>query len=289
MRRSWLIVVVAAMLALGASALAGAQTKRKPAPAFDARNFSDPTRIDNKWFPLVPGTQFIMEGRANRGQGRLPHRLVFTVTDLTKVIDGVRTVVLWDRDFNAGQLVEGELAFHAQDDDGNVWNFGEYPEEYQGDAFVGAPDTWLSGLAKARAGVLMLGTPRVGTSTYLQGWAPDIEFADRAKVSKSGRRSCVPLKCFDHVLVIDEWNPVEPGAHQLKYYALGVGNIRVGAVGGSEKETLVLVDVVRLSPTALAEARAEALKLEARAYAVRGDLFSQTSHAEHLIEARQSP
>ena len=26
--------------------------------------------------------------------------------------------------------MEGELTFHAQDDEGKVWNFGEYPEEY---------------------------------------------------------------------------------------------------------------------------------------------------------------
>jgi len=99
---------------------------------FDPRNFSDPLRIDNAWSPLEPGMRFVYEGRANRGQGRLPHRVVFTVTDLTKTIDGVRTVVLWDRDFNGGRLREGELAFHAQDDDGTIWNMGEYPEEYEG-------------------------------------------------------------------------------------------------------------------------------------------------------------
>ena len=56
--------------------------------------------------------------------------MIFTVTDLTKEINGVRTVVLWDRDINAGKLLEGELAMWAQDDDGNVWLLGEYPEEY---------------------------------------------------------------------------------------------------------------------------------------------------------------
>src|SRR5687768_12049769 len=67
---------------------------------FDRRNFSDSTRIDNRWHPLVPGTQFVYEGESDRGQGRRPHQVIFTVTDLTKVINGVRTVVLWDRDIN---------------------------------------------------------------------------------------------------------------------------------------------------------------------------------------------
>src|SRR3954452_9343042 len=56
-------------------------------------NFSAPTRVDNRWHPLVPGTQFVFEGRANRGHGARPHRVIFTVTGLTKTIDGVAAVV----------------------------------------------------------------------------------------------------------------------------------------------------------------------------------------------------
>ena len=215
---------------------------------FDRRRFTHPTRVDNAWLPLVPGRQFVYVGRANRGDGRRPHRVVFTVTDLTKVIDGVRTRVIWDRDVNAGALREGELAFMAQDDDGNVWNFGEYPEEYVRGRFHGAPDTWIVGRAGARAGIGMRAHPRTRTSSYLQGLAPKIDFADRAKVVGTGGRTCVPGRCYRDVLEIDEWNPDEPGAHQSKFYAPGVGNVRVGAAGGDEQEVLVLARVKRLRP-----------------------------------------
>ena len=43
------------------------------------------------------------------------------------MINGVNAVVVWDRDFQNGELVEEELAFMAQDDAGNVWSLGEYP------------------------------------------------------------------------------------------------------------------------------------------------------------------
>jgi hypothetical protein len=44
---------------------------------FDPKgNFSAPTRVDNPWHPLAPGTQFVFEGRSNRGLGRLPHRVI---------------------------------------------------------------------------------------------------------------------------------------------------------------------------------------------------------------------
>src|SRR5919206_4423712 len=94
---------------------------------FDPRNFSDPLRIDNAWSPLEPGMRFVYEGRANRGQGRLPHRVVFTVTDLTKTIDGVRTVVLWDRDFNGGELREGGPALPPPGDQRTIWDIGGNP------------------------------------------------------------------------------------------------------------------------------------------------------------------
>jgi hypothetical protein len=249
---------------------------------FDRKKFSRSTTIDNQWTPLRPGMQFTFEGRANRGNGRVNHRVVFTITDLTKVIDGVRTVVLWDRDFNAGQIVETELAFFAQDDDGNVWLLGEYPEEWEDGEFSGAPDVWFSGVARARAGIMMRVDPQLGTSSYLQGFAPAIEFSDRAKVHQTGQRTCVPLGCYDNVLVTDEWNPLEQGdAHQRKFYAPGVGNVRVGAVNDPEAEELVLVKLSHLDPGALAQAREEALELERRAYRVRKDVVGGTQPAEH--------
>jgi hypothetical protein len=248
---------------------------------FERGNFTNPTRIDNRWSPLVPGTQFTFVGRADRGRGRLRHRVVFTVTDLTKVINGVRNVVMWDRDFNAGRIAEAELAFHAQDDEGNVWNMGEYPEEYKRGRFTGAPDSWLAGVARARAGILIPGNPKVGAPSYFQGWAPAIEFSDKARVFRMGRRTCVPTGCYRNVMITDEWNPLAPeDGHQRKYYAPGVGNVRVGAAGGKERETLVLTQVRRLSPGALVHVRREALKLERRAYEVRKDLFAHTPPAE---------
>ena len=232
-------------------------------------NFSASTRVDNRWHPLVPGTQFVFEGRSNRGLGRLPHRVIFTVTGLTKRIDGVDAVVLFDRDINRDKLLEAEITFFAQDDDGNVWNMGEYPEEYAEDgSFEGAPSTWLSGSRGARAGILMRGDPRPGTPPYMQGVAPRIGFGDTAKVLRYERRECVPVDCYENVLVVDETNPLDPGdGHQLKYYADGVGNISVApGKGGREREILELVKVQRLRPATLARIHREALRLDRRAY-----------------------
>ncbi len=245
---------------------------------FGAATFTDPTAVDNAWSPLVPGTQLVYLGKVNDGKGRVAHRVVFTVTDLTKVIDGIETVVIWDRDFTGGELVEAEIAFFGQDDSGNIWLFGEYPEEYEEGKLVDAP-TWIHGLAGAEAGVFMRVDPQLQTPDYANGLAPEVGFTDRATVHSTGIENCVPYQCFGDVLVIDEYNPDEPGKHQLKYYAPGVGNIRVGWAGPKEKdkEVLFLVEVRQLDDAALAEAREAALALEASAYDFSPDMYGHTS------------
>jgi len=246
---------------------------------FDRASFGASTTVDNKWFPLKPGTQLVYRG-TTEGE-KIAHRVVFTVTDLTKEIDGVRSVVLWDRDYSAGELVEAEIAFFAQDDRGNVWQLGEYPEEYEDGEIVKSP-FWVHGLQRARAGLTMRAVARTGTSSYSLGWGPAVGFNDRAKVLRTGQKTCVPRGCYSNVLVTDEFNPDEPGKHQLKYYARGVGNVRVGWSGKNEetKETLVLIAVNRLGAKAMAAARAAARKLEASAY-VRRKAYGQTPPLEH--------
>jgi hypothetical protein len=244
---------------------------------FDGRNFTDPTKIDNKWLPLAPGTQLTLEGSTSEGT----HTVVLSVTDLTKVINGVRSVVLWDRDYQAGQLAESELAFEAQDSRGNVWNLGEYPEEYENGVFLGAPQTWIAGLARATAGIHMLAQPWVGSPSYVQGRAPAIDFLDCGQVSGSGQSICVPVACYENVLVINEWSPLDPSSGiQVKYYAPGVGNVQIGAVGDPEAETLVLTSLVHLSPGSLAKVRREACKLDERGYR-SSEVYGATSPAEY--------
>jgi hypothetical protein len=244
---------------------------------YDRNNFSSPTTVDNAWFPLRPGIQLVFRGLTVDAEERVPHLVIFTVTDLVKEIDGVRSVVLWDRDYSAGELVESEIAFFAQDDDGNVWQTGEYPQEYDNGNIVASP-IWIHGQKGAKAGLTMRVDPRLGTTDYALGWGPAVGFNDRARVLRMGETNCVPLGCYRNVLVIDEFNPDEPGKHQLKFHARGIGNIRVGWSGKNEdtKETLVLVGINALDAKGMAEARAEAIKLEESAYKRRAAVYGNT-------------
>ena len=251
---------------------------------FDRTNFDNSTTVDNTWFPLVPGTHSVFEGSAIDDGQRISRRVLTTVTDLSKEIDGVNSVVVWERDYSEGEEVEAELAFFAQDNDGNVWNMGEYPEEYEDGEFDKAPG-WLAGSKGATAGIAMRAEPRLGTPSYAQGYAPPpINWIDRGRVYKVGQKSCLPVGCYEDVLVIEEFERNKPGAYQLKYYAPGVGDVRVGWRGPEEeeKEGLELVKDVRLSPQALAKARSNALKLEKHAYEIK-DYYRKTKPARPTL------
>lgn len=244
---------------------------------FSLSRFDDSTDIDNKWFPLQPGTQYILQGSAVDDGERINRQVIFTVTDLTKVIAGVRTRVVWDRDYDDGELVESELAFFAQDIDGNVWHLGQYPEEYDDGELEKAP-AWIEGQAGARAGLAMKAEPSLGTPSYAQGYAPPpLYWDDRARVHKADQSTCVPQDCYDEVLVMEEFEQRKPGAFQLKYYAPDVGNVRIGWRGPKEKEkeTLVLTDLVHLGAKGLESVRQKALMLEERAYRI-SKVYRQT-------------
>jgi hypothetical protein len=248
---------------------------------FDYGNFANSTTIDNPWFPTAPGTQWVLEGSATVDGERIKRRVVTTTTDLTKVIDGVRTLISYELDYNSGELIEAELVFLAQDDDGTVWLIGEYPEEYEDGTFVEAP-AWLAGQEDAKAGIKMQVEPRTGTLSYSQGWGPKVDWTDRGRVFETGSETCVPAGCYEGVLVIDEFNRDSPDAHQLKYYARGVGNVRVGWAGAKEEEqeVLQLVKIVHLAPADLAKVRATALALEKHAYMASKDLYGKTEPAQ---------
>lgn len=266
-------------------ALAGCRgaSPDKDFETFEPDAFPTPTKITNTWLPLQPGTQYVYEGFTNDDAGnRISRRLVITVTDLTKVIDGIHTLITWDRDYNGEDLVEAELAFYAQDDEGTVWRMGEHPEEYKQGEFIDSP-TWLSGIDDAVAGIEMPGDPQAGQPSYSEGWAPDVDFTDRGQVTQTGQKVCVKAGCYENVIVITETSKAEPDASQLKYFAPDVGNIMTNWNGSDQtQETLELTEIVHLDAQALSEVRASALDLEKSAYDKSKDVFAKTGPAEPL-------
>jgi len=250
-------------------------------PNFESAKFDNPTTINNKWLPMIPGTQYVFEGFTEEAGRSIPHSIIFTVTDLTKEILDIQTVVAWIVDYSDGQLVEAEIAFYAQDNDGNVWFMGEYPEAYENGKMIEAP-AWIPGLKGAQAGIVMNAEPQLNLPSYAQGWGPAVNWTDRGRVVAMGEQFCVPVSCYEDVLVIEEFSQSEPDAFQVKYYAPGVGNFRVGWRGeDASREELELTELIQLSSESLDNIRAAALELEKHAYEVSKEVYDQTIPLEY--------
>jgi hypothetical protein len=209
-------------------------TQQAYAPHINPSGFT--TKIDNKYFPLKPGTTFVYQGNS----GGNPERDVMTVTHSTKRIMGVKCVVVDDRVWAGGKLTEKTFDYYAQDKKGTVWYFGENSKAYKNGKMVSTDGSWEAGKAGAKPGIIMQTHPKVG-QTYRQEYYKG-QAEDMAKVIDINGSAKVPFGSFGHSsLVSKEWSPLEPGVVEHKYYAAGVGDIKeVTAKGPSE--TLVLVN-----------------------------------------------
>ena len=238
---------------------------------FDPKNFEDPIGQPNTWFPLVPGTQTLRDGSINRGSRKLKHQLRVTVTDVTKEVNGVRTVLVLDQDIDAGQVGEASIDYLAQDKYGNIWYLGSYTEHYEGGRFVNAVDAWLAGKKGAKPGVWMLTDPREGMK-YVQ--MQNSRETIRSEVDKVNDRKCVPFKCFKSLRVLEDGS-------EFKYFGPGVGHIATEPnYSGGEQEIEELINVVKLSPKGLAEMSAEALKMDKHARKEAKSVFGSSDQAQ---------
>jgi hypothetical protein len=171
------------------------------------------TNIDNEYFPMEPGTTFFYEGGTEHSE--------MTVTHQTKKVMGVECVVVDDRAWENGQLIEKTYDWFAQDKEGTVWYFGEDTKEYENGKVVSTKGSWEAGVDGAKPGVIMPADPKVGQS-YHQEYYPG-EAMDMARVLSFDASVSVPYDWFDHALETREWTPLQPGFSEKKYYVRGVG------------------------------------------------------------------
>lgn len=232
---------------------------------FDPTTFNDSANVTNAWLPLKPGSRWIYEGTATIEGKVLTRRVVLVITDMTKVISGINTVVGYETDFTNDVLTESELAFWAQDDSGTVWRIGEYPEVYEDGQLAETP-VWMHGYEDAAAGISMRPEPEPWTPSYAQGWGPEVGWDDRGRVFEVGSETCVPFDCYTNVQIIAEFSVAEPDVYQLKYYSRGIGVVRVGWAGAreEEREELELTSFVQLSSAEMDAVRTATIAQDAR-------------------------
>lgn len=169
----------------------------------------------NPYFSLEPGTKNVFK------EGNLV--LTITVLDETKVVDGVTTRVIEEREEEDGQPEEISRNFFAIDKTtGDVYYFGEEVDEYKDGKIASHGGAWLSGVKGAKFGLLMPAKPKLGDKFY-QEIAPKVAM-DRAEIVALDEELKTPAGTFKCVHV-KETSPLEKGASH-KWYAEGVGLVK---------------------------------------------------------------
>ena len=175
----------------------------------------------NLYFILEPGYQLVFEGGKER--------LVITVLDETKTVDGVETRVVEERETKDGKPVEVSRNYFAISKRTNdVFYFGEDVDIYKGGKAVGHGGAWLAGVKGARFGLMMPGQVRL-KARYYQERAPRVAM-DRAEIVSLSETVKTQAGEFKNCLKVEETTPLEAGVKEYKYYAAGVGLAQDGSL-----------------------------------------------------------
>jgi hypothetical protein len=180
--------------------------------------------VDNPFMPWVPGAVYTYEGKGET--------IVVEVTDETKEILGVQTTVVHDTVSEDGQVTEDTFDWYAQDEDGNVWYFGEDSKEMKDGEITSTHGSWEAGVDGAKPGIVMEADPQVGDFYYQEYYKGVAE--DTGEVMALDEQVEVPYGSFDGVLRTEDINPLEPDVVEHKSYAPGVGVVLEEGVKNSD-------------------------------------------------------
>jgi hypothetical protein len=204
------------LLAAGAAALA-AQTGKDFQSVFPVDKKTLGVKGDNPYFPLTPGYRLSYRHGSDSD--------TLTVLAGTRVIDGVETRIVEDREELKGQLVELTRDYYAIDSATNdVYYFGEDVDVYRNGKIVGHQGSWLSGVNGAHFGLMMPGKPKAGQRFY-QEQAKGVGM-DRAGIVSVDEKIAAPAGTFEHCVHVVETSTMEKGAGDHKLYAAGVGQVK---------------------------------------------------------------
>ena len=172
----------------------------------------------NSYFFLHPGYQLTLEGQDDGD--RL--QLILTVLNETRMVDGVETRVVEERESENGELIEVSTNYFAVCTETNdIYYFGEEVNMYEDGTIQSNEGAWLAGENGSMAGLLYPANPTVGMKFY-QEIAPGIA-EDRAEIISLNEMLEVPAGNFNKVMKVEETTPLEPREREFKYYAAGIG------------------------------------------------------------------
>jgi hypothetical protein len=196
--------------------------------------FSDPTAVDNPLFPIGDLHSAVLLGN-DEGHAL---RIETSLLPEPKVVDvdgrRVETLVSQFVSYLDGRIHEVALDWYAQDDDGNVWYFGEDVFNYEDGEVADTDGTWIAG-EDGPPGMIMPADPQVGQA-YRPENIPDMVFEEvvvtSVDLTVDGPRGPVAGA------IVGTENHLMEGHYEDKTFAPGYGEFRSGV--GANLEALAL-------------------------------------------------
>ena len=219
-RFSWLLPCLAVVLACAFAGPVTADSDKKKTYTTDFPiercTFAnqDSGGAGNPLFPLVPGSQLVLEEDGARVEITTKdetERIEFTTEDGVTIRVDARVVE--EREFEDGEIVEISQNWFARCvETGDVYYFGEsvIPDE----------GAWRAGDDGAKPGIIMPGTFLLG-SRYFQEQAPGVAM-DRAEHIRMGLEIVTDAGTFEDCVRVEETSPLDRGT-SIKKYCPGVG------------------------------------------------------------------
>ncbi len=128
-------------------------------PDVSPAKFNNPTNITNPYYPLQIGKVYRYEGQTPDGL----ETIVEERLKVTRVVQGITCVVSNFKAYLNGNLIEEAYDWFAQDNEGNVWYFGEEVDNYNLDGTLkDHGGSWEAGVDGAKAGLIMPANPTPG-------------------------------------------------------------------------------------------------------------------------------
>jgi hypothetical protein len=201
------------------------QTSEGWMTSFDLENCDFASSGENNYFVLKPGYQVILGGQEDGEE----LQLVMTVLNETKVVNGIETRVVEEKETEGGKLVEVSRNYFAIcKPTNNTIYFGEDVDMYEDGKIVSHEGAWLAGQNGSKAGMIMPGKAEIGLK-YHQEIAPGVA-EDRAEIVSVNDTLNTPAGMFKQVLKTEETNPLKLGEKEFKFYAPGIGLIQDEAI-----------------------------------------------------------
>ena len=174
----------------------------------------------NTYFILQPDYRLVLEGIDDEDTSRL----VITVLNETKTVNGVETRIVEENETINGKTTEISRNFYAYCKlTGSIYYFGEEVDIYKNGKAVSHSGAWIAEGGN-KPGIIMPGE-YVIESRYYQEIAPGIAL-DWAEIISTDVTYKTPAGTFANCLKTTESTDLNPKEKEYKHYAPGIGLIQ---------------------------------------------------------------